>query len=282
MKRNNGSIHRFGVALAAFTLCGLMASIASATPSTQVWIPSTDIQPYKTVHLNFDSYIRTGKEPSSNTGYFGIPDGGNLPPLYDFGPTVGVLPFEKIQAEVGFDLIYGGANTPAGLDKYPIYGNFKIGMPEDNTWVPAVAVGMYGIGTKKGEVANGVYTKTGTDANIYYGLVAKTLPVVGRLSVGYYGLNKNASVAGVYDRNGSKGDDNGLLASWDRTMTEISDKLWLAVDYQGSKSALGAWSFGASWAFAKNVSVILGYDVYNNKKVAGQNTATIQVDINFP
>jgi hypothetical protein len=41
-------------------------------------------------------------------------------------------------------------------------------------------------------------------------------------------------------------------------------------------------SFGASWAFAKNVSVIFGYDIYNNKKVAGQNTATIQVDINFP
>ena len=79
-----------------------------------------------------------------------------------------------------------------------------------------------------------------------------------------------------------KSDEKGVLLSWDRTMTEISDKLWLAVDYQGSKSALGALSFGASWAFAKNVSVILGYDVYNNKKVAGQNTATIQVDINFP
>ena len=73
--------------------------------------------------------------------------------------------------------MYGGANTAAGLDKYPFYGNFKIGMPEDNTWIPAVAVGMYSIGTKKGEVNNGVYTKTGTDANIYYGLVAKTLPV---------------------------------------------------------------------------------------------------------
>ncbi|MHB1025551.1 MAG: hypothetical protein ACYC24_07555, partial [Desulfobacteria bacterium] len=233
MKKGNGSIHRIGVALAAFALCGLTASIASATPSTQIWIPSTDIQAYKTVHLNIDSYIRTGKEPNSNTGYFGIPDGGNLAPLYDFGPTVGVLPFEKIQAEVGFDLIYGGANTPAGLDKYPIYGNFKIGMPEDNTWIPAVAVGMYGIGTKSGGVNNGVYTKTGTNADIYYGLVAKTLPVVGRFSLGWYGLNRKASVAGVYDINGTKGDDNGLLASWDRTMTEISDKLWVAVDYQG-------------------------------------------------
>jgi hypothetical protein len=272
MKKSSGSIHRIGVALAALALCGLTATIASATPSTQVWIPSTDIQAYKTLHLNVDSYIRT--KANSN--------GANDPPLYLIGPTVGVLPFEKLQAEVGFDLMYGGTNTAAGLDKYPFYGHFKIGMPEDNTWIPAVAVGMYNIGTKKGEVNNGVYTKNGTDADIYYGLVAKTLPVIGRLSAGYYGLNKKSSVATVYDSNGVKGDDTGLLLSWDRTMTEISDKLWFAVDYQGGKNAYGATSFGVSWAFAKNVSVIFGYDIYNNKARAGQNTATVQVDINFP
>jgi len=274
MMKNGRNIHRVGIALAAFALYGLTATIASATPSTQIWIPSTDVQAFKTGHFGFDTYVRTKPEP--NTG------GQNVPPLVDLGLTVGVLPFAKIQAEVGIDLIYGGFNTSSGLDKYPIYGNFKIGMPEDNTWIPAVAVGMYGIGTKSGDVNNGVYTKTGTNANIYYGLVAKTLPVVGRFSLGWYGLNKDASVAGVYDRNGSEGDDNGLLASWDRTLSEISDKLWVAIDYQGGKNAYGATSFGASWAFAKNVSVILGYDIYNNKDRAGQNTATIQVDINFP
>jgi len=56
----------------------------------------------------------------------------------------------------------------------------------------------------------------------------------------------------------------------------------VAVDYQGGKNAFGATSFGVSWAFAKNVSVIFGYDVYNNKSRAGQNTATVQLDINFP
>jgi hypothetical protein len=65
-------------------------------------------------------------------------------------------------------------------------------------------------------------------------------------------------------------------------MSEISDKLWAAVDYQGGKNAFGATSVGVSWAFAKNVSVIFGYDFYNNKARAGQNTATIQLDINFP
>jgi len=262
--------------------CAIFAGTADATPSTQVWIPSTDIQPFKTFHLNIDSYVRTKKEPSGNVAYFGIPDGAALGPMYLVGPTFGVLPFEKLQAEVGFDLMWGGANNPAGLDKYPFYGHFKIGTPEDNTWKPAVAAGMYNIGTKKGEVSNGSYTKSGTDADIYYGLVAKTLPVIGRLSAGYYGLNKKASVAGVYDLGGAKGNDSGLLASWDRTMSEISDKLWLAVDYQGGKNAYGALNIGASWAFAKNTSVIFGYDIYNDRTRAGQNTFTVQVDINFP
>jgi hypothetical protein len=226
------------------------------------------VQAFKTVHLNFDTYIRD----HSNK------DGSRTAPVVVIGPTFGVLPFEKIQAEVGFDVISAGGD----VDKYPLYGHFKIGMPEDNTWIPAVAVGMYNIGTKKGEVTNGVYTKTGTDANIWYGLVAKTLPVVGRFSVGYYGLNKKSSVATVYDSNGVKGDDSGLLASWDRTLSEISDKLWVAVDHQGGKNAFGATSVAFSWAFAKNVSVIFGYDVYNNKARAGQNTATVQLDINFP
>jgi hypothetical protein len=280
MKKRNRGFHRIGVALAAFTLCGLTATIASATPSTQVWIPSTDIQAYKTVHLNFDTYVRTKAEGSDPNRQTGVPSNQNLPPVYTIGPTFGVLPFAKIQAEVGFDLIYGGSNTGFGLDKYPFYGHFKIGMPEDNTWIPAVAVGMYNIGTKSGDARKG---ELATNQDVAYGLVAKTLPVVGRLSAGYFFGNKKVLVTDEKDASGNfKSDEKGVLLSWDRTLSEISDKVWVGVDYQGGNSALGALSFGVSYAFAKNVSVILGYDVYNNKNVAGQNTATIQVDINFP
>lgn len=263
------------IVLATVLLCAVSAGTATATPSTQIWIPSTDIQAYKTFHFGFDTYIRDGKEQNSEL---------NVPPVVDLGLTAGVLPYQKIQAEAGFDLIYGGFNTSAGLDKHPIYFNAKVGTPED-AWFkgsPAVAIGGYGFGTRKGEVQSGSYTKTGTDANIFYGLVAKTLPVVGRLSAGYYGLNKKSSVATVYDSNGVMGDDSGFLASWDRTMSEISDKLWFAVDHQGGKNAYGATSLAFSWAFAKNVSVIFGYDIYNNKARAGQNTFTVQLDINFP
>jgi len=256
MKKSSRIAHRFGIALAALALCGMTSTIASATPSTQVWIPSTDIQPFKTVHLNFDAFLR---DRSNDDGVV-------------IGPTVGILPFRKIQAEVGFDVISAGGDA----DKHPLYGHFKLGTPEDSLFKfsPAVAVGGYNFGTKSGDVRNG---ELATNQNLVYGLVAKTLPVVGRLSAGYFVGNKKVLV----DENGSS-DEKGVLLSWDRTMTEISDRLWVAVDYQGTNSGLGALSFGASWAFAKNVSVLLGYDIYNENATGGENTVTLQVDINFP
>ncbi|GAB4236074.1 MAG: hypothetical protein OHK0028_12920 [Deltaproteobacteria bacterium] len=262
MKKRGSITRMFGLAAAASALCGFAATIASATPSTQIWIPSTDVQPFKTVHLNVDTYLRAD----------GNDDGSRTPPIVVIGPTVGVLPFPKIQAELGFDVISGGGD----LDKYPLYFHGKLGTPEDSLFPfsPAIAVGGYNFGTKSGDVRKG---EIATNQNLVYGLVAKTFPVVGRLSAGYFTGNKKVLV----DGNG-RSDENGVLLSWDRTMTEISDKLWLAVDYQGTNSGLGALSFGASWAFAKNVSVILGYDIYNEKKTGGENTVTLQVDINFP
>jgi len=243
--------------VSALTL--LAATAAMATPSTQIWIPSTDVQAYKTLHLGIDNYIRS----TSNGG------GNNY---YDIGLTAGVLPFEKLQMEIGADYLDGGLNSAA--DKHPVYFNAKIGTPEDSLFKlsPAFAVGAYGLGTNMDTFANG-----GTAQNVVYGLLAKTLPVVGRISAGgFHGSRKVLA-----DENGNSAND-GVLLSWDRTMSEISDKLWLGVDYQSGKSSLGATSFGASWAFAKNVSVIFGYDVYNNVKTGGKNTFTTQLDINFP
>jgi hypothetical protein len=249
----------FKVLILAMTLTIAAAGVAMATPSTQIWIPSTDVQAYKSLHLGLDNYTRTSSGGSSTR-----------PNVYDLGLTAGVLPFEKVQAEVGIDYItYGNA-----YDSHPIYFNAKLATPEESlfTHSPSLALGGYGIGTNWDESS-----AVRTDQNIVYGLVAKTLPVVGRLSAGYYVGNNKV----LLDKNGNKEND-GVLLSWDRTMAEISDKLWLAVDYQGGKNALGALSFGASWAFAKNVSVIVGYDIYNDKALAGQNTFTTQVDINFP
>ena len=251
-----GRIHRTtGIAIACAVLATMAGEIAHATPSTQIWIPSTDIQPFKTLHFNFDTYIRTKNEEG----------GDKLPPVVVLGPTVGILPFEKVQAEAGFDLIHAGTDA----DDYPLYFHGKLGTPEGSLFrsSPAIAVGGYNFGTKSDV----------TNQNIVYGLVARTFPVIGRLSVGYFAGNDKILV----DANGSK-DEKGVLLSWDRTLSEISDNLWAAVDYQGTDSAIGALSFGISYAFAKNASIIFGYDIYNEKKTGGENTFTVQVDFNLP
>ena len=231
------------------------AAPAHATPSTQIWIPSTDVQKFATVHLNFDSYLRIDQEDN----------GGRLPPMVMLGPTVGVLPWEKLQAEVGFDWMMQGN---ALLDRYPFYFHGKLGTPEDSMfkWSPAIAVGMYNIG----------YKSKVTTQDIAYGLAARTFPYVGRLSVGYYYGND----AILTDERGNAANQ-GVLASWDRTIKELSDKLWLAVDYQGGNNLLSSLNAGASWNFTENISLLLGYDHYLNQTAAGKDTVTVQLDINI-
>lgn len=248
------------IAAVAAAFVALASSSALATPSTQIWIPSTDVQAYKTVHLGIDNYLRADREDN----------GTRFPNLYDIGLTAGVLPFEKVQMEVGIDYMsYGNA-----YDNYPLYLNAKLGTPENSLFKgsPALAIGGYNFGSNS---SSGSALRT--DQNIMYALAAKTLPVVGRLSVGYFTGNDKV----LLDENGKKEND-GILLSLDRTISEISDNLWAAVDYQGGNSGMGALSFGVSWAFSKNVSLIVGYDIYNNDKVAGKNTFTTQLDINFP
>jgi hypothetical protein len=260
----------------AMALTLAIAGAALATPSTQIWIPSTDIQPFGVFHLNIDNYFR-----SSGVGKASGDPTKRDANVMDIGPTVGVLPFEKIQAEVGFDYLVI-ANDPN--DNHPFSFNAKVGTPEDAffKYQPAVAVGIYNAGpTQKINNAPGVVT----GQNIAYVLAARTLPALGpvpslgRISAGYY---RGGKAALVDADNPLKGANDGMLLSWDRTMTEISDKLWLAVDYMSGNNVDGAVSFGASWNFAKNVSVIFGYNVYKEKSLAGNNTFTTQLDINFP
>ncbi len=234
----------------------LFGGVAVAAPSAQIFIPSTDTVPFGKFMLGFFTFVPVQKEE------------GSFPQtVTDAGLTAGVLPFEKLQGEVGFDLIRG-FGQPA--DNNPLYFNAKLAVPEDAFFSlsPAVAVGGYDFGTK-------------TDAsnfNIWYALVARTFPIVGRLSVGYFSGNDKLLV----DENGKK-ENAGVLLSWDRTISEISDKLWLAADYQGGKSSFGAFSIGAGWKFAPNVLFILGYTWFNNTKISNlENSVTLQTFITFP
>jgi hypothetical protein len=225
----------------------LAASTALATPSTQIWIPSTDIQPAGKFHYGIDVYSPVEK---SDGGGWGTP-------LVVQGLTCGAFGSEKVGIEVGIDLKSGLGD----LDAHPLYFNAKVGMPEGALFFgsPAVAVGGFDFGQ--------------TDAtadNLFYAVVAKTVGSLGRFSAGYF--------AGEEDLLGN-GENTGWMASWDRTLSEISPKLWAAVDYQSGKSGYGATSFGLAWAFSDNVSVIYGYDISNNDALPP--TYTVQVDINF-
>jgi len=229
---------------------------AFATASTHIWAPSTDTQSYGTGHITADVYI-----PAERSS-----DGTRPDAVTNSGLTFGILPFKKLTAEAGFDYKTGYGS----LDGYPIYFNAKLAMPEDayGKYFPAIAGGMYDIGTRRDE----------TDYNIVYIEAAKTIKIddflLGRFSIGYFRGNDKL----LTDHNGDR-DANGILAAWERTMLEISDKLWVCVEYQGTNSFYGAFNLGFSWQLTKDIGVLCGYQFYNNRNLA--DTAAIQIDINF-
>ena len=255
---------------AALTLS--LASAAMATPSTQIWIPSTDVKGFGEVNVGIDFY---GRFASKDTAGYN---------MYDVGATVGVSPLENLKLEIGVDYltnnIQGAGHT---ADHHPIYFNAKLGTPEDGFGIkglPAFAVGVYNLGT-----VDKAETVGSTRQNIMYGLVAKTLPVIGRISAGGY-VGSERALRTAYN---PKNNNSGVMASWDRSMTEISDKLWLAVDYMSGNNANGALSMGGSWAFNKNVSLLVGTVFFNpfykpsgaGDLPGGKPAFTTQLDINF-
>lgn len=226
-----------------------------ATSSTYIWIPGADFQPFLSPHFGWDTYI--------NTQGSGVTTNGGL--------TMGVLPFKKVQMEVGVD--YRDIN---GNHVYPFLFNAKLGFPEDAFFKnqPAIEGGMYDVG----------FVKNVNSYNIAYGLLAKNIWKLGRFTLGGYKGAVGASYDTLFDT-GNKGEagwnkDKGIIAGWDRMMPEISDKLWLCVDFQSGLSSYGALSFGFSWYFTSNISVLCGYDYYLDNS-AIKPTATVQLDINL-
>ncbi len=235
----------------------LFVNISFATPSTYLWIPSLDIQPFLNPHFGWDSYI--------NTEGPGLTVNGGL--------TMGVLPFKKVQMEVGIDY-----RDFSGNHAYPFLFNAKIGTPEDafSKYQPCVVAGIYDLG----------FVKDVNSFNIAYGLVGKTIGKLGRFAIGGYKGGVGADPKALFFVNSDtnmaarKIEDAGVMAAWDRMMPEISNKLWLCVDFQSGKSGYGSVNFGFAWNFTPTVGVIYGYDIYMDND-ALKPTVTMQVDINL-
>jgi len=151
-----------------------------ATPSTQIWNPSTDIQATGVWHLGIDNYFTI----------VGPAEGGYAFPT-DTGLTYGVLP----GLEVGVDAFLPQAS--------PYVFNAKYGIQEKEA-IPALAVGGFGFGTQTGV----------TDQNVIYGVAAKTFPF-GRLSAGYFVGNEKALVDPI-----GAADNKGLILTWDKAIND--------------------------------------------------------------
>ena len=263
----------------AIALLAASAATVLATPSTQVWVPSTDTQEYKTGRLEIDNYFRASGAKNSTTA------GSRDPNIMDIGLTAGVLPFKKIQMEVGCDYLVSASDPN---DQHPWSGNIKLATPEDSifTFSPALAVGLYG-GRPAKDIATKDAPSVNSGQNVVYGVVAKTIPALGalpslgRFSAGYYRGAKRALVDNA-DPALAKPANDGVLLSWDRTMSELTDKLWVGIDFQGGNNVDGAFNAGLSWSFTKKIALLIGYDVYNKNSLAGANTFTTQVYFVFP
>ena len=250
MRRRNFLVKR-GVVFAVISL--LIGALAVpervlATPSTTYWSPCTmDIQPFGIWHLTYDSYTTMARKLNNR--------GGDFPT--DLGLTVGVLPFEKLQLEVGIDLV-----EPTD---YPVFFNAKLGTPE-NAWFkgsPALNLGIFNVGTSKGLTAQ----------NAVDVIVGKSLPFVGRLHAGYYFANSSV----LKDANGGEEND-GFMIGWDRWL--IPDKLMIAADYMSGDNVLGGGGVGLYFYFTKNISLLVGPVWYKDENLNGETKFTFQLDIN--
>lgn len=215
----------------------LTAAPAAATPSTTWWTPATTyVQPYLVPHLTYDTY-------------FG--EAGALP--IDTGVTVGILPFERLQAEVGFDLFYPGLRGKEALQL-----NAKIGVPEGafGPLFPGISAGVYGVGFKKGL----------TDLDVFHLEIGKTLGAFGTLVAGGYAGNGKLLV----DETGAKAN-TGLLAAYVSPDLALGlpglGKLNLFADLQSGKSSAAAWGFGAGLYFTPAVALLTGPVFFLNDKL---------------
>lgn len=212
------------------------ASHAAATPSTTWWTPATTyVQPYLVPHLTYDTY-------------FG--EGGSYP--IDSGLTIGILPFEKLQAEVGFDLNY------PGLTKNGLLLNAKLGVPEGafGDWFPGISGGIYGLGLKKDV----------SDYNLLHAEIGKTLGALGTVTVGGYLGNEKL----LLDETGAKAN-TGFLAAYLSPDVAVGlpglAKVNFFADLQTGKSAFGAWGLGIGLYFTPAIDLLAGPVFFLNEKV---------------
>ena len=247
-------VFSFCLTILIFEFCIL--NFVYATPSTTYWTPCVfDVQPYGVWHITQDNYFTVDKKGTEK---------GDL--TTDVGLTVGVLPFEKLNLEVGFDM-----NEP--LDD-PLSFNAKFGTPENSLFQgsPALNLGIFNVGTQEDS----------TDYNIVDFIVGKTLPAkLGRLHLGLYAGSNTLKNSGGQVKN------EGFMWGYDKGFCPVKDqkgefnRFVLAADYASGKNAIGGGGVGMYTYFTRDVSLLMGPVWFNDQGLNGNWKWTVQVDINF-
>ncbi len=245
--------HAFKAAVAAAALAA--ATVASATPSTTYWTPATTYtQPFLVPHLTYDTYFA---------------EGGLLQP--DYGLTIGILPFEKVQAEIGVDLF-----TP-GLHKDNLYLNGKVTLVENAfaDWQPGISVGIQSVGFKKDY----------SDYNHLHLTVGKTFGFGSITIGGYRGGNKL-----LYTSSKGKVEQTGFMASYTSPDINVKvtglDKILVVADYASGNNFFGGYGVGAAIYFTPAIALLTGPVMFNDKDLMKGSYGssfmwTVQLDVDF-
>jgi len=233
------------------------AGPARASPSTVVWTPATTYtQPFLVPHLTYDTYF--GEQGSLQN---------------DYGLTIGFLPTEKVQGEVGLDLFY------PGFTKDFVQLNAKLTLVEGALaeWSPGLSVG----------VANLGFEKDLSDYGLIYAALGKGLGPIGTVAVGgYYGAMSKV----LWTGSGGKVARSGFMASYvspdiNLNLTGLK-KVVLSADLATGKNWFGAFGAAASLYFTDSIALLTGPVILQDKdlyKTAyGSNFMwTVQLDVDF-
>jgi hypothetical protein len=230
-----------------------LSSSAFATPSTELWTSgTTDIQPFGVTHIGIDNYFTAFRKTADGAGAFPT----------DAGLTVGILPFSKVQMEIGVDLM-------EPLD-YPLFFNAKIGVPEGGFFKgqPGVAAGIFNIGTKKDL----------TDYDITYAAIGKTIPIIGRIFFGGY-IGKKTTLAGETNKGFTVAYDHAFWPSKSASGVDYN-RFLVCADWTSGKNYYGGGGAGIAFFFNENISVLTGPVFFNDESLNGKWKWTTQLDIN--
>ena len=247
----------------AVTGVAFVPTLAVATPSTTYWAPSLATCQAKYVpHVTYDTYYGKGTPP---------PGAGAATYPIDTGLTMGVLPWDKVQAEVGYDVLLPSA------DPVFLFLNAKVCTPESSLFKgsPGISAGIYNLG----------FRKNVTDYNVPYLMFQKTLPVGGYLSAGMYHGTSDA----LFTNSDGKIVKTGAIVGWSSPDIKVGlkglQKITIIADVQTGKNVLGGGGVGATIYFTDRVSLIVGpvfYFDHNLQPGGARHLWTTQLDIDIP